>query len=43
MHELLLQPSSRLDIDSLRGYAIQMGLDVVGDHEIPAGSAVVIT
>ncbi len=28
MYELLLQPSSRLDIDSPRGYAIQMGLDV---------------
>jgi protein-disulfide isomerase len=28
MYELLLQPSSRLDIDSLRGYAIQVGLDV---------------
>src|SRR6185437_11566446 len=26
MYELL-QPSSRLDIDSLRGYAIQVGLD----------------
>lgn len=27
MYELLLQPSFRLDIDSLRGYAIQLGLD----------------
>jgi protein-disulfide isomerase len=27
MYELLLQPSSRLDIDSLRGYAIEVGLD----------------
>jgi protein-disulfide isomerase len=29
MYELLLQPSFRLDIDSLRGYAIQVGLDTV--------------
>jgi predicted DsbA family dithiol-disulfide isomerase len=28
MYELLLQPSSRLDIDSLHGFAIQVGLDV---------------
>lgn len=27
MYELLLQPSFGLDIDSLRGYAIQLGLD----------------
>ncbi len=28
MYELLLQPSSRLDINSLRSYAVQVGLDV---------------
>lgn len=28
MYQLLLQTSSRLDIDSLRGYAVQVGLDV---------------
>jgi protein-disulfide isomerase len=28
MYELLLQPSSRLDVDSLVGYAEQVGLDI---------------
>ena len=28
MYELLLRPSSRLDIDSLRSYAVRVGLDV---------------